>query len=228
MIERGNVLWFGPRPDDVTECEFRNRELTLVFPTENVDEGQFIGARVAVFYFSGSTLTAVRQSFVRECARAVNHGLLVYLLAENDAVQDHIGTLIPMIEDPHKPLRRTKPVLHHEIAEAGARHKPGREYNASLKLEGSPANDLSPDDRFFLHRAFNDCTAIELTSLPGGRSGTVFSVQATFRDSRAGPRPLPFFAKIDDAKKVKTEHDKYQDFATYHIPFNFRPNLDST
>src|SRR5258708_1505890 len=125
-------------------------------------------------------------------------------------------------------VAQRSPVRPHEIPEIVAQHSPGRAHDPNLKIEGAPAAALSATDRFLLGRAFNDCTSVSLSSLTGGRSGTVFSIEATFRDSRAGPRPLPFFAKIDDTKKVDTEHEKYRDYATYHIPFNLRPNLDSS
>lgn len=54
----------------------------------------------------------------------------------------------------------------------------------------------------------------------------VFTVHAVFRDSRAGPRPLPFFAKVDVRDKIRQEMENYENYVSHFIPFNLRPNLD--
>lgn len=225
-LERPVVLWFGPDASGDLKREFSNRGLLLEKVSDTAKDQDLVRARGAVYVFEKATLAQSIERFTKTYERAIDHGLLIYLLAESDAVQGSIGNVLARMNGSARFHRRTQPVEPHDIAELCARFSAGRPHTTSLDIDGLPAGHLSEEDRFLLCRAFGDCSAIRLTPLAGGRSATVFSVQATFRDSRAGPRPLPFFAKLDEREKVATEIQKYETYATYHIPFNLRPNLD--
>jgi hypothetical protein len=87
---------------------------------------------------------------------------------------------------------------------------------------------LDDTAQFFFKRAFWDCRSVQIKSMDDGLSATnACSVQAVFKNSLAGPRPLPFFAKIDDVEKINKELDHYKQYVFHFIPFNLRPNIDS-
>jgi hypothetical protein len=51
-------------------------------------------------------------------------------------------------------------------------------------------------------------------------------VEAMFKGSLVGPRPLPFFVKLGKRDSIKREVASYEQYATHYIPFHLRPNLD--
>jgi Phosphotransferase enzyme family len=80
--------------------------------------------------------------------------------------------------------------------------------------------------RHLLKRSFHDCDRIYLESLSGGRAAlNVFSVHAWLRKSIVGPRPLPFFFKVDGQKEIEQERTNYREYADFFIPFHLRPNV---
>jgi len=168
-----------------------------------------------------AALSQVRQ--------ALEHGCLVYLLAHDDAVQAHLLEELRNYKGGHldEIIRsRTGQVEVHECAEVIARHRPGPYSNQSL--------DILPDDlgldaeaAFLVRRAFSDCATVVLESLTGGRSATTYAVHATLKASEVGPRPMPFFMKIDAASKILAERRCYELYASNHIPWYLRPNLEA-
>jgi len=225
MIRRATVIWVGAAPGSEVETEFKNRDLVLKFQAYgDVATTLLAQSRGIVYRFSPSTLTPTRETFVRTWAQATDHGLSLYLMADNDTIQGHVDSLLVGVKCVCR--RRTAPAAH-EVAETMARHDPGPEYRDRLEiqLEGELA-PLSATEALLLKRAFSDCCRVSLRRLTGGRSARVFAAYATFQDSRVGPRPLPFFVKYDEPDKVAEERRKYQEFAAHFIPFNLRPNLD--
>jgi hypothetical protein len=226
MIGRTKVLWVGEAPESQIVLEFRNRNLSV----EAVGDGGVSAITFAqscgiVYRFSSSTLTATRKFFAQTISAASDHGLYVYLLADDDTIQSHISGFIGDYKIELR--RRTAPVAAHELPEAIARHEPGPGYNDALEIkldDGTQA--LTPEETVLLKRAFGDCIRISLRPLVGGLSANVFVAYAIFRDSLVGPRPLPFFVKIDDRLKIAKERSNYQLYASHFIPFNLRPNLD--
>jgi hypothetical protein len=80
-----------------------------------------------------------------------------------------------------------------------------------------------------LRRAFHDCEELFIDPLGGGRAAlSVYRVHARLRLSDVGPRPLPFFVKIDTPPAIDSEKEMYRQYAEHYIPFNLRPNLDRT
>lgn len=224
MIERRVVLWFGRPPDDATAERFKERDLELRFPAPEEIAAHLAESRGAVCRFSFEALGNVRRAFTALAGCAADHGILVYLLADNDVLQGYFSELLESVLINPPPIRRSAPLSPHEIAERMARHAPGPPCSAEPEI--SIADECLDDvGRVLVRRAFPDCARVSLTPLPGGRTASVFHVLATFRDSVAGTRPLPFFAKIGPRDKIAEERGKYRDFVEHFIPFNLRPNL---
>jgi hypothetical protein len=227
-IERSVVFWFGPEPSAEEVREFNQRGMTVThIPTRSVELNYGI-ARGAVFCCKPPHVPEVCQQLT-SVETALNHGLMVYLVASDDSTQAHIGDLVTErilhsgCSDAIR--RRTGHIAAYEIPEAMARYAVGPASNAELEITMPPDIALTDIHRFLLRRAFGDCTSIALKSLSGGRSALTLSVQATLRASLAGPRPLPFFAKLDTPEKIHAELLCYEQFATLHIPWYLRPNL---
>jgi hypothetical protein len=117
---------------------------------------------------------------------------------------------------------RTSPLEPFEIPNVMLRHNPGWSCNSDAEIIGET---VSPEAKILLRRAFSDCLNVRLVSLTGGRSANVFMAYATFRDSVVGPRPLPFFVKIDEREKVAKECHHYNLYAEHFIPYHLRPFL---
>lgn len=230
LINRDVVYWFGCPPEAAEDREFRQRGLSIRFFNESAASVDFAMARAAVFSGKppGFPSACGELSRVRP---ALDHGLLVYLLAEDDTAQAHLGKQLPaeILEGAlkNRVRRRTGATEAYEIAEVIARHDAGSAANPTLEISLPPEVALTEEQRFLIMRAFSDCRSIALKRLPGGRSANVFAVQATLSFSVAGPRPLPFFVKLDSPKKILKELDCYGLYAAHHIPWYLRPNLDA-
>jgi hypothetical protein len=229
-ISRNVVCWIGaPLPaQDALEFSRRNLALRTLSANDVLDTNI---CRGLVLFASSPHIPNVmtRAALVKD---ALNAGLMVYLLAADDATQalfdgeftDEIrkGRMAENIR------RRTGDALAHEIAENIARHDPGRHCNTALEITLPAGLQLDEEDIYLVRRAFSDCASVSLTPLTGGRSATAFSVQATLVASEVGPRPLPFFMKLDECTKISTEANNYKHFAEHHIPWYLRPNIDSS
>jgi hypothetical protein len=225
-MSRPKVLWAGERPDRSVEVEFKNRDLLVEFIESPPSLSLLAASRGVVYRFGRSSLTTVRNFFRETVAAVADHGLAVYMLADDDVVQGHIDGAIGDISG--KVRRRTAPIPVHEIAEFMARHDPGRAYDERLQITHDPNRQLTPTQSVLLKRAFSDCAAIRLRSLDGGLSANVFEASATFRDSQVGPRPLTMFVKFDKTRKIAAEKSNYSSYASHFIPFHLRPNIDFT
>lgn len=226
MIGRTKVLWVGEAPEPQMVLEFQNRNLLVeAVGDASVSPVRFAQSCGIVYRFSSSTLTSTRKLFAETSAAASDHGLCVYLLADDDTIQSHISVVLA--DNKMELRRRTAPVAAHELPEAIARHEPGPAYNDSLEIKlDDVTRALTPEEIVLLKRSFGDCIRISLRPLVGGRSANVFVAYAVFRDSLVGPRPLPFFVKIDDRLTIANERSNYGLYASHFIPFNLRPNLD--
>lgn len=223
-------MWFGRSPSDAERTEFANRRLALAVVTSGGDVPDFTYVCGAVFCGEppGVPVTVSQLYIVR---KALDYGSLVFIIAADDATQAHLGDEF-VATTPAGPLRdsvlrRTGKVLPHECAEAIARHDAGPLPNASLEISLTGGALLCDQQRFLVQRAFNDCIAVTLSPLAGGRSASTFAVQAILRASEAGPRPLPFFVKLDSPAKIVAERQCYERFAENHIPWYLRPNLQA-
>ncbi len=187
-------------------------------------------SRGIVFKYNSWKPGAFVKDWKNLAATAFNQGLLLYVIADEVAAVNTIHRSIKLSDlTINDAAIRHQPPLY-EVAEAFARHDSGREANVTLEISPVSKKILELDDprRSLLQRAFNDCRSILLDPLTGGWSAKVFSVHAVFKDSRVGPRPLPFFAKIDSRNRINQEIKNYKEFTAHFIPFNLRPNLDET
>jgi hypothetical protein len=229
-ISRNAVYWFGASPTDEEQLEFKQRGLVIRIFANNAAI-DFNVARAVVYNARPPGVPAASAQLNR-LPTALDHGLMVFLLAADDAIQAHLlkevpnaaryGHLMALVRS------RTGSVPSYECAENIARHDVGRHAKMDLQIHLPLNVKLKKDEEFFVRRAFSDCAVVSLEPLTGGRSATTFAAQATLIASEVGPRPLPFFVKIDEASKILTEVNNYQLFATNHIPWYLRPNLDSS
>ena len=209
--------------------EFENRGLSLKVVSDNDSPIPDLSIARGVVYCALPTFVPQVRKWLGIAKDAFNHGLLVYLLADDDTTQQHVGREVAEIPDAlvRNYRRRTGRREAHEVAENIARHLPGPAANPKLQINLSDGVTLFPHEQFLVTRAFSDCVSVALTPLSGGRSARTFSVRAELMDSVAGPRPLPFFAKLDGPSKIEEEYQRYEQFATHHIPWYLRPNLDA-
>jgi hypothetical protein len=227
-ISRSVVYWIGSPPTIEERLEFERRNLVI----RTLTEGTVIDFNVAraVVYNASPPYVPVVSAQIGSLLTALEHGLMVYLLAADDAIQAHLLREVPdAVRKGHLAMlvrSRTGSVPSFECAENIARHDAGRHANINLQIQLPPDVHLDADQEFIVCRAFSDCMAVSLEPLSGGLSATAFFAQATLTASEVGPRPLPFFVKLDEAHKIFTEVTNYQLFATHHIPWYLRPNLD--
>jgi len=218
---RQKVLWLGPQADASFEDEFAKRGLIIDRCAEEAMGREFRVSAGIVFRFEPARPDAFAtqiNSFGRE---AVNHGLLVVALADNDKDFLAMNSILQGVPFDFAILKKVA-FPTHEIAEEIARHDPGPGEKQVI-ITGERVSD---EKRMFLCRAFCDCESIAISRLPGGYSADVFCVYAIFRDSRVGPRPLPLFAKVDTKEKILQEWQNYQNIVGHFIPFHARPNLE--
>lgn len=227
MIDRSLVYWIGLEPSAAERSEFAQRGLIVRFVQDD--------AALDLNLARGLVFCAKPPFVPSTCSRldlvpaALNHGLLVYLLAGDDTTQAHLRSQVP-IGARTGPLAqhlraRTGDVPAYECAEVIARHQPGPHANSALEILPSSV-ELSDERRFLIRRAFADCSTVSLEPLSGGRSAAAYAVQARLVASAVGPRPLPFFMKLDLPDKIVAEEARYRDYASLHIPWYLRPNLD--
>jgi hypothetical protein len=220
---RQKVLWIGPQADSATENEFAKRSLIIDRCAKEALEREFPVSAGIVFRFDQSQPDLFAEQVESIGSKAVNHGLLVVTLADNDKEFLAMNGILKGIQFGFPILKKVVLPVH-EIAEEITRHDPGPG-EKEVEITGER---VSEQTRLFLSRAFCDCKSIAVSRLEGGRSADdVFCVHAIFSDSRVGPRPLPFFAKVDKKEKIWKEWNNYQNIVGHFIPFHARPNLDT-
>jgi hypothetical protein len=222
---RPKVYWLGPEPGEDFKTEFQHRAFVVEVSrdfTRIREDLPFV--RAVVLRFNAQKPGALQEDLRVLGASAVDHGAAVFMLADDHTEQFHIREAIRVVAPTYATDSRTGPAGF-EIAEAIGNHDPGLSYRPDLEVEGTGTELLQGSAQILLHRAFSDCKSIRIEGLTGGKSANVFCVYATFRDSLVGPRPLPFFAKIDRKDKILEELQNYTTFADHFVPFNLRPNL---
>lgn len=223
---RQKVIWLGTKPDDLNTLEFTYRKLFLEFPS---DAENIINAlpttRGIVFVLDKENPEIFKKNYLEYGPVAHNYGAKLYAIALDSGSQQIIENILKTIDPKIEIIKRTNPPAH-EIAETIARHEPGPPPNPQLKIYCEPRL-IDSTSKLFLERVFYDCESIELKQLLSGRSAKTFCVYAVFKDSMAGPRPLPFFVKIDEKMKIEREWLNYSAYVAHFIPFNLRPNVDS-
>lgn len=226
MISRPKILWFGRPPGAEDHKEARNRQLEIEVPT---GAPPFAFARAAVFWATTGHYEQAIDALESNLAQAINEGLLIYVIVTEDGqfndAQAAFSALMPEGTPKDRYVLRSGEVPAHEAPNAALMHDPGPGAKKTLEISGE-VEFLGPEQRLLLQRAFHDCTAIRLTSIGGGFSGAMtFTVDATLAASNAGPEPMPFFAKIGDARKLREEMALFQQYAEHHVPWYLRPNF---
>lgn len=224
---RSKLLWFGAPPTEEEYKEVNNRGLDVQYIHAG-EKPDFSHARGALYRAISPHLRLATKHLVY-VPQALAAGLYVHIEVREEVSHDHV---IRIVHDavPEGPLRahmrvRIGSTGAHEAAELIARHDPGPAANDSLEVDIDGDAELTAEQTNLIRRAFFDCKAVTLQPLTGGKSAKAFAVQATLAASQVGPRPMPFFAKLDTARKILAERHCYQQYADNHIPWYLRPNL---
>jgi hypothetical protein len=219
FVVRSKVIWIGP-PENTTE--FSNRQLSVEYCDESSASSHLPFATALVINVVTSNrgnLAAVIRSLAEE---ALDHGLAVHVIADSDETQNHIAHVLRTFSMSGRLIASTRPALH-TLAERIARHEAGPSWSVDLGFRGEPLDSVA---ELLLRRAFCDCKYIIVKRLTGGMTSNVLSVYAVFKDSRSGPRPLPFFAKVGPRQSIEEEQEIYRMYVEHFIPFYLRPSLD--
>jgi len=237
-VERTQVLWLGPPPSKSTAAEFERRRLGITVNAGPLSDQDFAVSCAIVFCFDdeqkGESIGLIKQY----AAQASDHGLLVVLHANKGAIERILQGHIPhsLVSDSSDEIERfpdfPRPQFSlkrpaHELAELAARHPAGPAFRGPRDLEVKGKLPEKESDIFLLRRAFGDCRSITVEPLTKGFSrARVLAVYAEFDQGEAAPYPLPYFAKIDNRKRILREYEAYDRFVTRYIPFSQRPNCE--
>jgi Phosphotransferase enzyme family len=221
---RETVYWCGKAPDADDREPLRRYQLSVTTIRLGNRPDFSCGKALVVNAVAPSIPEALaHMSLVRE---ALNHGCLVYLLAENDTTFSLLKSAVDNLE--HESLKvYTCPSDPWKYVRVIDRYNPGPGAAKNLEIHTSPADeDLTEETELLIRRAFSDAVELHLDPLAPGRSGAhVYQAEARLRKSEAGPRPMPFFVKIGDRDTIAAERRNYDLYATIHVPYHLRPNL---
>lgn len=216
-FNRKKVLILGEFPIDPEPYNERNLIVVKVTLENAFQELNYSKAIIVSDYPSRFAL--ITNFYNQLYSNAVNLGLKVVVLAHSDATFNQIVAI---------PRTTAVPPYHvlnlRALPEVIARHSPGPPAeNVEIIMED--ASDLDPETILLLKRSFFGCEKIYLKSIGGGKaSDNLFKVHAWISDSRVGPLPSPFFAKIGNLEAIRTEKNKYLNYTDLYIPFRYRPN----
>jgi hypothetical protein len=220
FVVRTKVIWIGPAEDGT---EFTNRQFAIEVCSSCAAAAEHLPfANALVFNVRQANRGGLAEDLRSLAGPALDHGLAIHVIADSDDTQLHIAHVIKSLSLTGHVRASTKPSLY-MIAENIARHEPGPSLNDDLEFRGEK---LTSNAELLLRRAFCDCKHIIVNRLAGGMTSDVLSVHAVFKDSRSGPRPLPFFAKIGDRPSIEHEYEMYQHYVEHFVPFYLRPSLD--
>lgn len=230
MIERLKIIWYGKPPTTADIAEAANRGLSIELQRAGDVPPDFKYARGMVFWATqphfGTAVAALEASI----PAAIDHGLYLHIVVGGDAQRVHmvevLKDLLPagLVDDHYRP--RIEPVPAFEGPNKILMHVPGPAANEALQIALPPGVLLSTEQQLLLQRAFHDCRAIELQQISGGLSGAhTFLVDARLKVSNAGPRPTPYFAKLDVTSKLREEMQRFREYAEHHIEWHLRPNF---
>jgi len=190
-------------------------------------------ARAAVFWASRPHFGSCLAELKLHLEGAIDAGLFPVIVVDTttqmNAVKRILDEKLPELPDgiPESRYRLlTTPLQYYDAPNLAFMHSPGPPDNPSLRIQLPPRITLSANQALLLQRAFHDCKSVEMELISGGLSGAMtFLVSATLSNSNAGPKPMPFFAKIHRADRLQEELKRYKQFAEYHIGFHLRPNF---
>lgn len=223
-MRRSQLLWFGDAPPNEVDGRCEDRDLRLVpFSGAGSMAHVWSNAQGAIISVPRSCAGDLFQVISREhLCHALWHGVQVFVLAH---LEDEPALRLQLTALPYgKLIRLWEKGMALSAPKIASQRSNGAAWSAAVSIEGDA--DLCPEDHVLLRRAFGDCTRVKLVELGGGRSARVYGGYAQLRDSRVGPRPLPFFVKLDRYPKIEREIRHYRECTTLFIPFNQRPNID--
>lgn len=221
-IARTNVLKLGPL--GVDPRPFTVRGLSLVKVNIADVESGVNEARAIVIAEAPDQIGLVRKHFHDLKSLACNYGLALVVLASTTTHSKLLLNLWKELRLGGEPRIYLAEAIE-IVAEFLGRYDPGPPLgDPEIFTSGS---HLSPEMRHILCRAFADCGQLYLEPLGGGKASvSVFCVHAWLKKSVVGPRPLPFFIKVDQPKRIERELFNYAEYADFFIPFYLRPNID--
>lgn len=223
---RRRVLWLGEPPGEQVCNEFFNRGLTLIENALGTALEKYVDLRAVVFALTRGNVEVAETIIRRDAQTLLDYGSQIYLVAADDHALGEGQALLASFKLLPRFLARTAPPPY-EIAERVARQPSSSVAKVRLQITvAKNGRPLDLRDEPLFQRAFNFCDQIVLEELSGGRSDArVFAVHMTVVGSRAGKRPQPFFAKVDERAKIEKEFFNYREFADRYIPFGLRPNV---
>ena len=182
--------------------------------------------RALLFQFDSAHPDAIIDEIKATHPEAVSHGATRIALVENQNDLRTLQGMLAVVAEAADVKEIFLTEFPHKVAEYLARLVVGPSENPDLDIQGAKSKDA--ERALLLRRAFHDCKIIEVQPLiPGFSTDSVLCVHAQLLRSNAGPRPLPFFIKIDELKKVDEEYRRYQEFVRFFVPFNLRPDFDT-
>ncbi len=220
-LTRHKVIWYGADPPVACASLFTERGLDLElhrFATNAIIDLREV--RAAVFAYDPRKPRLLEDNLLHSASAALDHGAKLIAVADSASFRQ-TQAILRRIELGD----RVEPLLlapEYQIAQSAAQHRPGPKAVGGLVIVG---DQLSPGSEILFQRAFADCRQITVTRLPGGWSADVFCVHALLADHDAGPRPLPFLAKVDSREKIDRELVNYDTYVSGFVPFGNRPNL---
>lgn len=220
---RPRTIWIDVSGDALDRTEFDRRDLVLEVYTEFVGIANIFHAKAIVYRFSDARRGHLTKWLREDAEQLLNHGVKLYVLTDNDTDHQWCRQALGRVGLTDAVQLKLKPEVY-QLAEPICRCPIEPTANEKLKISGMA--HLDPLLQTFLRRSFYDCDSIVLQELSGGRTATVASAHARFRDSIVGPRPLPFFVKFGDVDKIRQEVANYNYYVAHYIPFSLRPQID--
>lgn len=220
---RPNLLWLGETPSGQTTVACQARGIILSHCASLPTATEFSSASGIVFSIArGASKTTFGITYGNCLRRSLWHGLKAFILLDLADARE-VGNYLNTLRYGREPRFLAS---QHEVTvpEEVARWDAGPAWSGTVEI--SADTQLTEEDEVLVRRAFGNCQSVKLVAESAGRSAKVFCAYARLADSRAGPFPLPFFAKLDRHPKIRRELANYRDFTTLFVPFNQRPNLD--
>ena len=229
-MDRPKLFWFGKLPSDDEQKLIREHELELVVHQPGSDP-DFRFGRAAIFWATDTYFGPATSCLREYLTNALNDGLYVVPVVSGvpgDLRLTEVSKIIKeadryeALSDQHR--IRSIPLDLHNLLHQILLHDPGPARNVQLDVNGGMR--VTPEHRLLLERSFHDCSSIRLKSIASGFSGAnTFIVDATLKESFAGPEPMPFFVKLGRSNKLKDEMQRFRIYAEHHVPWYLRPNF---
>jgi Ternary complex associated domain 9 len=241
-LDRGLVLWVGGGADAPVEAALAARGLKSYTQTFQQDVGLPVlsECRGCVVSVAPGHSDEVRDFLQRWARLLADHGVFIYFIGTNanDLTQvTSVATQLLTLRARRQALETLNlfersdaqaPVDVQQLAEKLRNWEPGPKWR-DVQVQTVGDTTVPPEHRFLLCRAFSDCSSLTVAEIKGGYSEAkiyrVFAMQANNAFIR---RPLPYFAKVGRRDKIEQEYSNYQHLVIGAVPFNLRPDLDSS